>query len=203
MRRLLQPGNVAAGSLALLLALVVFLNGWGSFFTDIKPEVYLAPGRMLSSYLSAWTSSPYLGSPNFNVGLAPVLLVLALFRFVGMSPEIAFKVLHLLLWLAGSWGAARLLRLLLPSAGRAALLAVAVVFLANPYTVTAGATLAVALPLSLLPWQLVCLVLALRSPRSWCWPAAFGLTFFAMSGMNVAVVPVFQLLAVLPLVTGL
>ena len=92
---------------------------------------------------------------------------------------------------------------MLPSAGRAAQLAVAVVFLANPYTVTAGATLAVALPLCLLPWQLVCLVLALRSPRSWGWPAAFGLTFFAMSGMNVAVVPVFQLLAVLPLVIGL
>ena len=203
MRRLLQPGNLAVGSLALLLALIVFLNGWGTFFTDIKPEVYLAPGRMLSRYLSAWTFSPYLGSPNFNVGLAPVLFVLALLRFTGMSPEITFKVLHLLLWLVGSWGAARLLRMLLPSAGRAARLAVAVVFLANPYTVTAGGTLAIALPLCLLPWQLVCLVLAMRRPRSWGWPAAFGLTFFAMSGMNVAVVPVFQLLAVPPLVIGL
>ncbi|MEP7089477.1 MAG: alpha-(1-_3)-arabinofuranosyltransferase family protein [Nocardioidaceae bacterium] len=180
----------------MLLALVVFLNGWGTVPTDIKPEVYLAPGRMLGRYLSAWTSSPYLGSPNFNVGLAPVLAVMAGLRALGLPAGAAYKVLHLALWVVGAGGAARLLRLLLPRAGWVAPLVAAVVFLANPYTVTAGATLAIALPLCLLPWQLVCLVRGLQQPRSWMWPAAFGLTFFAMSGMNVGVVPVFQLLAV-------
>ena len=39
----------------------------------------------------------------------------------------------------------------------------------------------------------------LQQPRSWAWPAAFGLAFFAMSGMNVAVVPLYQLLALVPI----
>lgn len=183
----------------MVLALVVFANGWGTFHTDIKPEVYLAPGRMLRRYLSAWTYSPYLGSPNFNVGLAPVLLLVAALRELGLSAELTFKVFHFALWLLGAWGASRLLRDLIPGASRVAGLVAGVVFLANPYTVTAGATLAIALPLCLLPWQLLCLNRALRDLRSWAWPAGFGLTFFAMSGMNVAVVPVFQLLAVIPL----
>ncbi|MDF8264090.1 alpha-(1-_3)-arabinofuranosyltransferase domain-containing protein [Luteipulveratus flavus] len=184
--------------LVVVLAVVVFLNDLGDFNTDIKPEVYIAPLDMIGRYLSSWTSSPYLGSPNFNVGLVPVLLILAALRGIGLSPEMAFKTFHLLLWLAAAWGAVRLVRALVPRAGRWAGLVAGVVYLANPYTVQAGATLAIALPLSLLPWQLLCYVRALRDDRSWAWPAAFGLTFFAMSGMNVAVVPLLQLLAMVP-----
>ena len=182
----------------LLLAAVVFLNGLGTFNTDIKPEVYLAPDRMLARYLSAWLDSPYLGSPNFNVGLVPVLVVTALLRAVGLGPEMAFKAYHLALWLIAAWGASRLLRTLVPRAGRWAGFVAGAAYLANPYAVTAGATLAIALPFALLPWLLLCLVRALRAPSSWAWPAAFGLVFAGMSGMNVAVVPVLQLLAVVP-----
>ncbi|WP_460467691.1 alpha-(1-_3)-arabinofuranosyltransferase domain-containing protein [Calidifontibacter terrae] len=185
--------------LVLLLALVVGLNGFGSFYTDIKPEVYLAPWDTLGRYLSGWTSSPYLGSANFNVGLAPVLLVVGLLRFLGLDPEWSFKVFHFALWLCAAWGANRLLRALVPSASRWAALAAGVVYIANPYQLQAGVTLAILLPMALLPWLLVCLLRALEQPRGWTWPAACGLIFAGMSGMNVAVVPIFQLGAVLPI----
>ncbi|NLC97904.1 MAG: DUF3367 domain-containing protein, partial [Actinomycetales bacterium] len=54
-----------------------------------------------------------------------------------------------------------------------------------------------------LPLMLLCLVHALQRPKSWAWPALGGVTFFLMSGMNVAVVPLFSLLAIIPLVVAL
>ena len=201
--RLRFPRAVSARTvsmaLLIILAVVVFANSWGVFQTDIKPEVYLAPGEMLPRYLSAWTSSPYLGSPNFNVGLVPVLLVTALLRAIGLDPEMAFKVYHLLLWALAAWGANRLLRTLVPAAGVWAGLLAGVAYIANPYAVAGGSTLAIALPMALLPWMLVAMTKALRDPSGWAWPAAVGLVFFGMSGMNVGVVPVFQLLLIIPL----
>ncbi|WP_123269885.1 alpha-(1-_3)-arabinofuranosyltransferase domain-containing protein [Flexivirga caeni] len=218
-RRLMTGYRLTVLGLTVLLALIVGLNGLGHFFTDIKPEVYLAPGRMIRQYLSAWTDTPYLGSPNFNVGLVPVLLVTGALRGIGLSPEWTFKVFHFALWLATAWGTSRLTRRLLGDrpggddrrSTRWAGLAAGVLVLANPYTIQAGSTLAIALPMSLLPWSLLAFVNALRSAESapragrlrrfahaMRWPAVFGLEFFAMSGMNVAVVPIFQLLALLP-----
>lgn len=185
--------------LVLLLALVVGLNGIGSFYTDIKPEVYLAPWDTLGRYLSGWTSSPYLGSANFNVGLVPVLLVVGALRFVGLDPEWSFKLFHFALWLAAAWGANRFLRALVPTASRWAGLVAGVVYLANPYQIQAGSTLAILLPMALLPWLLITFLRALERPRGWVWTAAFGLVFAAMSGMNVAIVPIFQLVALLPI----
>lgn len=190
--------RLVLGLLTAVLAVVVFANSWGVFAADIKPEVYLAPGRMWAQFLSSWVWSPSLGHPNFNVGLAPTVGILAVLRETGMSAEMAYKTFHLVLWFVGGAGAARLLRDLAPDASRWSPVVAAVVFLANPYTVAAGSTLAIALPLCLLPWQLVTFIRALRDPASWRWPAAFGLTWFLMSGMNVAIVPVFQLLAIFP-----
>lgn len=186
--------------LVVLLALVVVLNGLGSVHTDIKPEIYLNPWGSFLRYIEPWISSPYLGYPNFNVGLAPVPLVLAPLQAVGLGPEAIFKVFHLALWLLAAVGTSRLLRALVPGAGQWAGLAAGVAYLVNPYAVTGGSTLAILLPMSLLPWQLLCLVRGLQDPRSWRWPILFGLTFFAMSGMNAAVIPLFQLLAVIPVV---
>ncbi|WP_460601463.1 alpha-(1-_3)-arabinofuranosyltransferase domain-containing protein [Flexivirga lutea] len=206
MRRQLTGYRLTVLGPTLLLALIVALNGFGHFYTDIKPEVYLAPGRMIRQYLSAWTDTPYLGSPNFNVGLVPVLLVTGALRGIGLSPEWAFKILHFALWLATAWGTARLTRTLVPRAGRYAGLAAGVLVLANPYTIQAGSTLAIALPMALLPWWLLAFIRALWTPgrrwfslQGWRWPAVFGLLFFAMSGMNVAIVPIFQLVALLPI----
>lgn len=203
MRRVLNPYRVAVGIGILLLAAIVFLNGLGTFNTDIKPEIYLDPWRTAGSYLSAWISSPYLGSPNFNVGVVPVLAATGVLRSIGLSPEWTFKVFHLGLWLIAAWGANRLLRELSPKVSRWAALAAGVLYLANPYTVQAGSTLAIALPLAFLPWQLLCFLRALRAETRWgrwAWAGLFGLCFFAMSGMNAGVVPVLQLLALLPLI---
>lgn len=199
MRRRLTAYRGACAALVVLLAVVVGANGFGNFYTDIKPEVYLAPWDTLGRYLSGWTSSPYLGSPNFNVGLAPVLVVLSALRGIGLSPEWAFKVFHFGLWLLAAVGANRFLRALVPSAGKWAGLAAGVFYVANPYQIVGGSTLAILLPMALLPWMLLCFVRGLHQPRGWAWPALFGLTFFAMSGMNVAVVPILQLLALLPI----
>ncbi|HPU13169.1 MAG TPA: alpha-(1-_3)-arabinofuranosyltransferase family protein [Aeromicrobium sp.] len=198
--RLFTPYRIAVGIAIVALALVIGLNGFGTFYTDIKPEIYFRPWDVLGQYLSSWTSSPYLGSPNFNVGLAPVLLMLSGMRGIGLSPEWTFKIFHFVLWLVAAFGAVRLTRVIAPQVGKWGGLLAGVLFLANPYTVSAGATLAIALPMAFLPWQLLCLVHGLRRPNSWAWPALFALSFFAMSGMNVAVVPLFQLLAVIPLI---
>lgn len=190
--------GITVAGLVLVLAVVVFANSWGTFTTDIKPEVYLAPGRMLREYVSAWTFSPYLGGPNFNAGLTPVVAVTGLLSALGMSPELAFKTFHLALWLVAASGASALGRRLDPAMGRRGGLVVAIVYVANPYAVTAGATLAILLPLAWLPWQLLCLVRASQEPHRWRWPALFGLTFFLMGGLNAGVVPVLGLLALVP-----
>ncbi|WKV15545.1 alpha-(1-_3)-arabinofuranosyltransferase family protein [Janibacter limosus] len=192
-------GRVVTPGLVVVPGVIVFANSWGVFQTDIKPEVYLAPGEMLPGYLAARTSSPYLGSPNFNVGLVPVLLVTAALRAIGLDPEMAFKVYHLILWVLAAWGTNRLLRTLVPSASAWAGLLAGVAYIANPYAVAGGSTPAIALPMALLPWLLVAMTRALRDPLSWAWPAGVALVFFGMSGMNVGVVPVYQLLLVIPL----
>jgi arabinofuranan 3-O-arabinosyltransferase len=198
LRRQVTALRVVSALLLALLAVVVYANSWGIFNTDIKPEIYLAPGEMLPRYVTAWLSSPYLGSPNFNVGLTPVVVVLAVLRWIGLNPEMAFKTFHLGIWIVAAYGANRLLRALVPRAGAWAGLAAGVAYLLNPYAVTAGSTLAIALPFAFLPWQMLAFVRALENPRSWRWPMAFGLAFFCMSGMNVAVVPSLQLLMIIP-----
>ncbi|MBD2760241.1 DUF3367 domain-containing protein [Yimella sp. cx-573] len=189
---------LACTSAVVVLAAVVALNGIGSFYTDIKPEVYLAPWETLGRYASGWSSSPYLGSANFNVGLLPVLVVVGALRSIGLNPEWAFKVFHFGLWLLMAVGASRLVRLLVAPAGRWAGLVTGILYVANPYQMQAGTTLAILLPMALLPWLLIAFVRALRQPSGWVWPAIFGMVFFGMSGMNVAVVPIFQLTALLP-----
>lgn len=201
--RLLASHKTYAVLATLVLAAVVFLNGLGTFHTDIKPEIYMRPWTMFTHYLSSWTSSPYLGSPNFNVGLAPVLLALSGLRGIGMSPEFAFKTFHFILLMLSAVGAARLTRTLAPSWGPWGALLAAIFFVANPYTITAGATLAIALPMAFLPWMLLSMAHALRRPESWAWPALVGVSFALMSGMNVAVVPLFSLLSIVPLVIAL
>lgn len=190
--------GVTAVALVVVLAVVVFANSWGTFTPDTKPEVYLAPGRMLHEYLSAWTFSPYLGAPSFNGGLSAVSLVTWLISLTGLSPELVFKVFHLALWLIAASGASRLGRRLDQRMGWPGGLVVAIVYVANPYAVTAGATLPVLLPLAFLPWQVLTLVRAADEPARWRWPALFGLSFFLMSGINAGVVPVMSLLAVVP-----
>lgn len=229
MPRAMTPHRLTVAALVLLLVAVVVGNGLTATYTDIKPEVYAAPAAMVGHYLSSWTASPYLGSPNFNVGLTPVVLALAPLDLLGFSAKWIFLTSHVALWLIAATGAARLGRALSPSAGMSAGtsaftapvtsvgtskgkaggsaadssgwigLATAVCYVANPYAVVGGSTLAILLPMAFLPWMAYALVRALREPGSWRWPALVALAFVAQSGMNVAVIPIFQLLAVLPI----
>jgi arabinofuranan 3-O-arabinosyltransferase len=200
----LTPAVAVRLTLGVALALVVVLNSYGSLAVDTKPELYLAPWQSAAAYLSAWQANPQLGFPSFNVGLFPIAVVVGLIQTVGFGPALSVRVLRLLLLLLGGWGAARLYRALRPAAERGELgpLVAGVVFVANPYVVVAGGTQAILLPWALLPWQVLCLVRALRARPAgrwwvrWRWPAAFALTFFAMTGMNAGVVPLLQLAAV-------
>ena len=180
-----------------LLALVVFLNKPGVFTPDIKPEIYLAPGRTADNLLTAWLDTQQLGFANFNVGLAPVAAFIELLRGLGLSAAVCVRLVHLGLLILAGWGAARLYAEIADAtAGRTGRLLAGLLFVANPYTVVAGDTLAIVLPYALLPWQVLFLLRAFERPRSWRWPAAFALTFVAMSGMNAGVVPALQLVYV-------
>ncbi|HZB51326.1 MAG TPA: alpha-(1-_3)-arabinofuranosyltransferase family protein, partial [Mycobacteriales bacterium] len=198
------PARMAAFGLWTVLAAVVVLNSAGSFTVDTKPELYHAPWRSAVAYLSAWQGDPQLGFPSFNVGLAPVAVVVGLIQAVGVPAALSVRVLRLLLLVLGSWGAARLYRAVRRDGDTTiGPLVAGTVFVANPYLVVAGATQPILLPWALLPWQLLCLVHALRSAgagergwRAWRWPAGFALAFAAMSGSNAGVVPLLQLLAV-------
>jgi arabinofuranan 3-O-arabinosyltransferase len=192
---------VLAGALV-LAALIV--PDWGKVTPDTRPEVYLAPWRALRGALAAWRPDPYLGQPNLDTGTAPAALAVALLRSLGADAWLAVRLWRALLLLVAGWGAARLLHQLAAGDEEAAaprLLAVgrvvaAVVYVANPYVVVAGATNPILLPYALLPWLLLLFGRALREPRSWRWPAAFALAFAAAGGANAGVVPAFMLLGV-------
>jgi arabinofuranan 3-O-arabinosyltransferase len=189
--------RVVVLALWVLLAAVIFLNKHGIFTPDIKPEIYLAPARSARDLAFSWLENQQLGLPNFNVGLAPVPAFVALLHGVGISAAACVRLLRLALLITAGWGASRLYRHLAPGNGTAVGRVLAgVVYLANPYVVVAGDTLAIVLPLALLPWQVLFLVKALEERRSWRWPAAFALTFVLMSGMNAGVVPALQLVYV-------
>ena len=81
-----------------------------------------------------------------------------------------------------------------------AVLSAAVVYVANPYVVVAGGTLAVLWPYALLPWLVSFLVRAVTDGHGWRWPAAAALVFAGMTGMNAGVVPIMQLVVVPPFV---
>lgn len=211
----LRPEGWAYLFLGLVGAAVVFLNDWGVFYPDNQPQLYLDPSRTLSETFSTWLESPKQGGfPNFNVGAAPVALLMATLDALGLPPWAIVRVWRAGLLLVGGWGMVRLLRVIWPapeagpdgrsgdrteSDGARAVgrVAAVVVYLANPFVVLQGGTGAVLLPHALLPWLLLSFVHAVDDPRRWRWPAGFALVFFAMTGMNAGVIPL-MLLGVLP-----
>lgn len=180
--------------LAILLLLVLLLNKVGVLAPDIKPEIYMAPWREAEALSRAWRESPKLGEPNFNVGLFPVAWLVGVIQALGVGPDLSMRLLRWVLLLLGAWGASRFYALVAGSearpVGRAA---VAVLYVANPYMVTAGDFLAIVLPAAMLPWMTQFFLRA-TVQGGWRYPAAAALAFAAMSGMNVAVIPLIQLL---------
>jgi arabinofuranan 3-O-arabinosyltransferase len=188
---------------ALVLAALLGTD-WGAVAPDTRPELYLAPARTLLGALSAWRPDPYLGQPNFDAGTAPVALAVTVLRALGADAWLAVRLWRALLLGVAAWGAVRLFHEVAgggdAATGRrsnpAGRVAAAVLYVANPYVVVAGATNPVLLPYALAPWLVLTLARAVREPRSWRWPAAFALAFFASGGTNAGVVSLFMLLAV-------
>ncbi len=188
---------------ALVLA-VLLATDWGQVTPDTRPELYLAPGRTLLGALAAWRPDPYLGQPNFDTGTAPVALAVWALRALGADAWLAVRLWRALLLAVAGWGAVRLFHDVAGGgdavtgqrSGPAGRVAAALLYVVNPYVVVAGATNPVLLPYALLPWLLLALARAVREPRSWRWPAAFALAFFACGGTNAGVVSLFMLLGV-------
>ena len=188
---------------ALVLA-ALLATDWGRVTPDTRPELYLAPWRTLRAALTTWRPDPYLGQPNFDTGTAPVALAVLLLRGLGADAWLAVRLWRMLLLAVAGWGAVRLFHEVAgggdPVTGRrsnpAGRVTAAVLYVANPYVVVAGATNPVLMPYALLPWLLVALARAVREPRSWRWPAAFALALLACGGTNAGVVTLFMLLSV-------
>jgi arabinofuranan 3-O-arabinosyltransferase len=211
-RRLGRPGRprprltepVAYLAVGALVLLVLFLTDQGLFTPDTKPELYQAPVQALRTALSTWSPDPHLGQPNFDTGLAPAALAVAALRALGAEPWLAVRLWRALLLLAAGWGAARLFHQVARDdtgagggrANAAGRVTAAVLYVANPYVVVAGATTPILLPYAFLPWLLLALARSVRQPRSWRAPAAFALAFALCGGMNAGVVPLLMLLAV-------
>lgn len=189
--------GIVTAVLAGLLAVAVIAPSFGILLPDTKPEIYLNPGQSFRDYVWPWQDYPGMGMASFNVGLAPVCAAVWLLQLLGAEPWLSARLLRLLLLLVAGAGAGALVRHLpgVPPWRWTPLLA-AILFVANPYTVTAGATLPVLLPLATLPWMTLFLWRSLVGPRPRMWACAFGLAFAAGSGMNAGVVPLYQLLVV-------
>lgn len=182
---------------AVALGVAVIGTRWGVFTPDTRPDLYQDPGRFLHSTIQAWVGGVSgLGQGNFNAGAAPVAAVVWLIRALGAPPWLAVRLWRLAVMLVGAWGIRRYLGALLGRRLSVAGRVLGTVFwVINPYAVVAGSTTPILLPYALLPWTMLAFLHATRSPRSWRWPALFGLAFFAQSGLNAGVVPFFQLLA--------
>src|SRR5215471_13036458 len=109
-RRPIRTERVVGVLLVLLLVVVVMANRWGELVVDGRPDLYLAPGRVLSESLHTWVTEPSLGSPNFDVGYLPVAAVLWLVEHLGASPSVAFRLGRLALYLGAALGARRFVR---------------------------------------------------------------------------------------------
>ena len=138
--------------LAAVLLLVLLLNKVGVLAPDIKPEIYMAPWREAEALSRAWRESPKLGEPNFNVGLFPVAWVVGVIQALGSGPDLSMRLLRWVLVLLGAGARAGSTRSSpVARRGGSAAVAVAVLYVANPYMVTAGDFLANVLPAALLP----------------------------------------------------
>jgi arabinofuranan 3-O-arabinosyltransferase len=205
--RVTPPAERAVLALtAAVLAVVVLAQDWGVLTPDTKPEAFLAPWRTVGHTASAWQDSPFLGAPNFNVGLVPVTLATGLLSGSGVPAWLLMRLWRLLLLLVAGAGARAFYRDVTagtPADRPVGRVVAAVAFVANPYLLLGGATTPTLLPMALLGWFLLALRRGFATPvgrGAWRGPAAAALIFAAMAGINAGVVPILQLLAVVPLV---
>ncbi len=198
MLRVRKDAGVTLGFTALAFA-VAFWQLPGRATSDTKIDLYVDPGRFLSSVASVWTNTGDLGeihSSQYGGYLWPMGPFFALCHAIGLSPWVAERLwLGLILALA-AWGMLRLLDVLIGAPRGIAHVVAAAVYTFNPYTVVFTARTSITLlGYAALPWLLLTVHRGLRADpgagrlRSWWWPAAFALIFTsAGGGVNAALV---------------
>ena len=194
-----RPEVLAYLLLGLVLVMSTTVVDWGVFTPDTKPELYLAPWRTLSASFSTWLGSPYLGSPSFNAGIAPVAAVIGLLHSLAVPVWMTVRIWRLALLGIAAYGAVRCARELCGAGARGRVVA-AWLYVLSPYAVVSGATTPILLPHAAFPWLAVFLLRAARSPRGWRWPAAAGLVFAVTAGINAGSTSFLLLLVLLPAV---
>ncbi|MDO5501540.1 MAG: alpha-(1-_3)-arabinofuranosyltransferase family protein [Actinomycetia bacterium] len=187
-----------------LLAVVVLANSWGIFTPDTKPEIFAQPAETASRYALAWIDSPSLGAANYNAGVAPLAALFAIPDAVGIPTWIIMRLWRLSLLIIAAWGARLALRELAGGSLSSNSLAVAAVgaamaYTLNPYVISGGGTTPTLQPYAFLPWLVVFWLRGFRS-SSWRWVVLAALTLAAMGGLNAGVVPILQLVVIIPLV---
>lgn len=196
--------------LSALLGLMVFANAWGVFTPDTKPEIFAHPAQSAYRYAQAWIDSPGLGAANYNTGVAPVAALFAALDWLGVPAWVTVRLWRLGLLLIALWGARFAVRELARSgsaviAGRGlavAGVAAGVAYVANPYAIVGGGTTPTMQPYAFLPWLLVFWLRAFRAHSRMSaavYAALAALALAAMGGLNAGVVPVLQLVIVIPL----
>ncbi|MDN5715806.1 MAG: alpha-(1-_3)-arabinofuranosyltransferase [Janibacter sp.] len=190
--------------MSLLLALVVLLNQVGVFTPDTKPQIFTRPAQTAARYASAWLDTPNLGSSNYNVGVAPIAALFAPLEAMGVPPWLIQRGWRILLLLVAGWGAREVMRHVLdltvaPRMAVVATTAAAIAYAANPYTLIGGGTTPTLLPYALLPWLVLCWWRGFRTP-TWRLAVIAALILAAMGGLNAGVVPILQLIVIIPLV---
>lgn len=186
-----------------LLGLLVFGNAWGVFTPDTKPEIFMQPGETARRYAQSWIDSPGLGAASYNTGVAPLAAMFAMLESLGVPAWVIMRLWRLSLLLLAAWGARLAVRELVGRSVHGDALAVAgvvaaVVYAANPYVVVGGGTTPTLQPYALLPWLVFCWLRGFRRP-SWRWIVAAALVLSAMGGLNAGVVPLIQLVIIIPL----
>lgn len=188
-------------ALSALVCVVVFANAWGILTPDTKPEIFLDPWGSARRYAGWWLDGPLLGSANYNVGSAPVAVVVGLIQLVAPEPWVSMRIWRVALLLVAAFGARRLYVELVRGTradGGMGRVAVAVAYLATPYLLVGGNTTPTLMPYAGLPWMCVFLLRAFRE-GGWRWPAAAALTVTAMGGINAGAVVLIQGVVLLPL----
>ncbi|MFZ1995419.1 MAG: alpha-(1-_3)-arabinofuranosyltransferase family protein, partial [Solirubrobacteraceae bacterium] len=198
MLRVRKDAGVTLGLAALAFA-VAFWQMPGRATSDTKIDLFVDPGRFLSSVASVWTNTGDLceiHSSQYGVYLWPMGPFFSLCHALGLSPWVAERLwLGLMLTLA-AWGVLRLLDALVGAPRGIAHVVAAAVYTFNPYTVvfTARTTITL-LGYAALPWLLLIVHRGLRVDsgaarlKAWWWPCAFALVFTsAGGGVNAALV---------------
>ncbi|WP_331451977.1 alpha-(1-_3)-arabinofuranosyltransferase domain-containing protein [Streptomyces sp. SS162] len=158
----------------------------GRMTFETKLGVALDPWRFLSDLGSLWNGNVGLGGiANQYVGYAfPALPYYALMDLLHVPVWLAERLWLSVIVTAAFWGALRLAERLRVGTPATRVLAAAVYALWPTFTIVVGSTSAAALPGAVLPWVLLPLTCAARSPRTAAARSALLIPF--MGGVNAA-----------------